>query len=191
MAIAIALAQALAYAAECVQPPVTSLGVRPQATLAYEFLGEWTSDELRCAERAIEAWNEANAAEGGSGVEFVPVPADIAPDITVNRVFFGDKTAGATGGKLFDEDGFIVGFAVQVTADSRLVSSCEGVMKVVAHEFGHGQGLGHPADDNAWSIMGQLGGPDDAADNMPLTPTSCDRESAAAASLAPALGKRL
>lgn len=186
VAVAVAALGARAFAADCVNPPLISSGIRPGSVLTYAFVGPWPQDtDKACVEEGIAAWNTANAAPGGSGVSFVPVAAAAPPDITINRVFIESDAAGSTAGRRYDADGYVTGFGVQITTHTDLVSDCTGLMKVAEHEFGHGQGLGHPNGIGGSSVMNNFYGTDDAGGNLPLAPTDCDEAGVTEASLAP------
>jgi Matrixin len=186
LALAIATLGIRAFASDCVDPPLMSAGIRPGDTLAYAFVGPWpNAADKTCVEAGIAAWNTANAAPGGSGVAFVPVADGAPPDITVNRIFIDSDAAGNTTDKRYDDDGYVTGFGVQITTHTDLVSDCTGLMKVALHEFGHGQGLGHPNGIGGSSVMNNFYGTDDEGGNLPLAPTDCDEAAVAEASLAP------
>ena len=84
---------------------------------------------------------------------------------------------GWTGG-VRAEDGYLEQANIWLSADRRLLDSCDGVTKVLLHEIGHLHGLGDVRSYAGPSVMNRAARRNDTGGRIPLAPTGCDARQA-------------
>jgi len=189
LAVAFAASAGNAAAGPCIgtAPGANPAGFRPQARIHYRIVaspdGTPFPDEWRvCVQRAFDAWTRANTFTS-LGVHFVPgeggvvVRRDNLAGLVVPRGRAGGWSAAEHG-----PDGYLDVAMVWLTANTKLLDSCDGVTKVMLHELGHLHGLADSDAPHVLSVMNGAARKNDRRGRLPLLPSACDAAGAAAAS---------
>ena len=171
----------------CRLPIVNKQGFRPQAVVAYTVDlapggRPFPSDKIKCVDRAFDAWTQANVRTGLQvrfvrGVGGIVVRFDRRGGLVLQR-----RTAGAWAEPVRSADGYLEQASIWLSADPRLLTSCDGLTKVILHELGHLHGLQDNAVYRGPSVMNRASRRDDTGGRIPFAPTACDAAQARNAS---------
>ena len=171
----------------CRSPVVNKQGFRPQAVVAYTVDlapggKPFPLDKMKCVDRAFDAWTKANVLTGLQ-VRFVRGSGGIV--VRFDRqggLVLQQGTAGAWAEPVRSPDGHLQQASIWLSSDSRLLTSCDGLTKVILHELGHLHGLRDNAVYRGPSVMNRASRRDDTGGKIPFTPTACDAAQARSAS---------
>jgi hypothetical protein len=168
-------------------PEVNKPGFAPGAVIPFD-VGDspggtpFPKHDIDCVTRAFDAWTSANR-QSGLAVAFVRGRGGITVRFdNVSGLALRRKQGGGWSDPVRGPDGFLERALIWISANRRLVDSCEGITKVVLHELGHLHGL---ADNPAFrgpSVMNRVARKNDSGGWIPLRPTVCDARRALHAS---------
>lgn len=168
--------------AQCVNPPITDNGVRPNSEMTYALIN-FPSDLLPCVDGSIQDWQTLDQANG-LGNTYRSTDYSTAT-LKVYYTPLPGAAAGDTGSKTYDESGYTSGGVIRIdTTAGGKITDCTGFYLAMSHEMGHIHGLGH-VDANTYpgmSIMGDhMTGTNDSGGTLAHSITGCDANTAAQA----------
>lgn len=169
------------------RPVVNKTGFRPHARIPYSFGRSpdgtpFPTGRIRCVTRAFDAWTRANE-EAGLHVRFVPGPGGIVVRMdNPGGLILRARRGGAWADGVRSPDGFLEQALIWLTADPKMVDSCEGFTKVMVHELGHLHGLADNGRYRGPSVMNRAAHKNDRGGWISLSPTPCDAGQALKAS---------
>jgi len=93
-----------------------------------------------------------------------------------------ERRAGGWTEPVRSTDGLLTQANIWLSADERLLDSCEGLTKTLLHELGHLHGLADREALAGPSVMNRVAGKNDRGGAIPIAPTMCDAAQARRAS---------